>query len=408
MASELINSDGGGHKPQYRCSELPIELLEIICRKIADVADFARFRSVCRSWRYAAKPHYLSPQLPWLLLPYNPTSTRRFFFSFATKSNYEFDLPETLNQYIFGSSNGWFLMFDKTLNVSLFNPLTRAQVHLPPITTFPEDSIHLFERVGDGLVYRDRQLEVDDDITLQKTEGYFHFYALVSQSTNSPSNVDDGLVVFVAASSPKIQYWRPGDEAWTMMDCGLPNLVKTMAFHKGKLYLIDWGDSIAVCDLGPNSVVISSMELAVGYSLFYNFVVTPSEELVLVTGQSFDEDDEKMPSNPHGIKLKYFMLDEREGTMTWMPVEGVGDCTIFLAERGITGQLMFMYQACKIPGCRKNCLCSGVHWKGEDREGRKLYGLDVFISGDGFRDLYGLWATYQPNLMSPSWIVLGF
>ena len=60
-------------------SDLPSELLTDIAGGITELADIARFRSVCSSWRSAAGDAAAAPppQPPWLLLPSSPS---RLFF----------------------------------------------------------------------------------------------------------------------------------------------------------------------------------------------------------------------------------------------------------------------------------------------------------------------------------------
>ncbi|KAF3336629.1 hypothetical protein FCM35_KLT19215 [Carex littledalei] len=70
---------------------LPPELLQVIAEKITSLADYIRFRAVCRPWLTACypRPSHLPLQLPWLMLPYqsdgNDDSTRLFYDLSASK-----------------------------------------------------------------------------------------------------------------------------------------------------------------------------------------------------------------------------------------------------------------------------------------------------------------------------------
>ena len=50
---------------------------------------------------------------------------------------YNLEIPELRGKLLRGSSHGWVLMVDGSPELNLINPLTRAQIQLPPIDTFP-------------------------------------------------------------------------------------------------------------------------------------------------------------------------------------------------------------------------------------------------------------------------------
>lgn len=124
-------------------ADLPPELLTDIAGGITELADIARFRSVCSTWRSAAGDAAAAPppQPPWLLLPSSPS---RLFFSPREDRIYP-DLrlplpgaePHRRRLRLYASPHGWTLAVDPTnLAASLVHPFTGATRPLPPLPAF--------------------------------------------------------------------------------------------------------------------------------------------------------------------------------------------------------------------------------------------------------------------------------
>jgi hypothetical protein len=121
-------------------SDIPSELLTDIAGGITELADIARFRSVCSSWRSAAGDAAAAPpaQPPWLLLPSSPSP---LFFSPREDSIYpNLRLPRPAaeahrrRRRFYASPHGWALAVDPTdLAASLVHPFTGAVRPLPPL-----------------------------------------------------------------------------------------------------------------------------------------------------------------------------------------------------------------------------------------------------------------------------------
>ncbi|TVU27972.1 hypothetical protein EJB05_19478, partial [Eragrostis curvula] len=122
-------------------SDLPAELLTDIAGGITELADIARFRAVCSSWRTAAADAAGAPppQPPWLLLPSAPS---RLFFSPREDRIYpDLLLPhraaEARRRRLYASPHGWTLAIDPTdLSASLLHPFTGAARPLPTLPAF--------------------------------------------------------------------------------------------------------------------------------------------------------------------------------------------------------------------------------------------------------------------------------
>ncbi|XBI59045.1 hypothetical protein VPH35_040181 [Triticum aestivum] len=111
-----------------------------------DVADYLRFRGVCRTWRQCtASPHAYGSldrrfhPRRWIMLPQTmgDVRKRRTFMNVSTGERLQVSLPELCYQHVFGtSSDGLMVLCDRrTYVIRLINPLTRQLTSLPDATT---------------------------------------------------------------------------------------------------------------------------------------------------------------------------------------------------------------------------------------------------------------------------------
>ncbi|KMS94646.1 hypothetical protein BVRB_016670 [Beta vulgaris subsp. vulgaris] len=128
-------------------SMLPDELLGIIACKLDSAEDLISFSVVCHSWHYVYSTYKTdwTPKMPWLMLSENiddnPDYSRKFFCPTKEKY-YQIKVPQTFGARCWGSSCGWIVTLHLSLEMYLFNPLTRAQFPLPSFLTLshqPED-----------------------------------------------------------------------------------------------------------------------------------------------------------------------------------------------------------------------------------------------------------------------------
>ncbi|KAJ3706236.1 hypothetical protein LUZ61_009941 [Rhynchospora tenuis] len=108
-------------------SDLPVDLLQEISKKLLDIFDFVYFRAVCNKWRAATSISDLPPQLPWLLLQdlrYHSESIC-FYALFSDKIR-TIHYPMARSSLLSGPSHGYLYVDGGTC--SLFNPLTKDEV----------------------------------------------------------------------------------------------------------------------------------------------------------------------------------------------------------------------------------------------------------------------------------------
>lgn len=114
-------------------SKLPPELLELISRQLHFAQDYVRFGTVCKSWRMLIKDCNSCSFLPWLMLAEKESNDFRAFSYPFSNTVFEPYLLEILGKRCWGSSCGWLVTVGCDFQMCLLNPLTRAQILLPPL-----------------------------------------------------------------------------------------------------------------------------------------------------------------------------------------------------------------------------------------------------------------------------------
>ncbi|KAJ3706237.1 hypothetical protein LUZ61_009942 [Rhynchospora tenuis] len=110
---------------QVDWSELPVDLLQEISKKLLDIFDFVYFRAVCKKWRAATSTSDLPPQLPWLLQE-RYDSESLCFYSLLSDKIRTIQCPLARNKQLLGPSHGY--LYAKGRTFSLLNPLTKDEV----------------------------------------------------------------------------------------------------------------------------------------------------------------------------------------------------------------------------------------------------------------------------------------
>ncbi|XP_065847493.1 F-box protein SKIP23-like [Euphorbia lathyris] len=228
-------------------ADLPSELLQEIARKHTDYVDYLYTRAVCKSWNLAIakRPRNLSSQLPFLLLPYyreNPG--HRGFYNVGDEKTYSLELPEALEKRCCGSSHGWLIMVEDTPSIFLLNPLTRAKIELPSLSTFPTfptDLVYLNSRnLNENCIMREK-LHIRDTFIVK---------AVLSAD---PSTANVFIAAVIYGFNENLAYCRSNDSEWKIID---PHRrYKDALFREGKLYTVDQIGRISVFDEESNSMI---------------------------------------------------------------------------------------------------------------------------------------------------------
>lgn len=228
-------------------SELPVELLEAVEDHVILYADKVRLCSVCVPWRSALRklPQPILHQSPCLLLQYNDNNVATCgLFSPLYNKFYQLDLPELAQGKLFkGSCHGWVVTLGDSPSLCLTNPLTRAQLKLPPRSRFP-----------DVIKYRSDKL--DQEYALRQTYNHNAFYTFEGRHVRNclttkivVSENDDYLAVAIYGEFQRLAYCRKGYKKWVHL-AGHRRPYEDVYFFGGLLYALNSGGELLLWEVG--------------------------------------------------------------------------------------------------------------------------------------------------------------
>lgn len=271
-------------------SNLPTDLLITVSNKITDIADFSRFRCVCKSWNLASKKStFKTPQIPWLLLPYDARNTTRSFINPSSQAIFNFDLPEARDHAIIGSSNGWLVLVNRNFNLTILNPVTRAQIEHPiPEPTYFKDKIRGSSTQALCLIAESLRC-----------------YVYISPIY--PEFLTDCVLALFMKDYSHVLFCKIGDKSWKRIRF-MARHISSLTYHKGKIYVLaeDTG-SVSMCDPNSGSPIVIRLGLdAIGFSYF----VKRGNELLLLFDHAEDEDYDYYDSEMKEFEV--YKLDESD------------------------------------------------------------------------------------------------
>ncbi|XP_017696806.2 F-box protein SKIP23-like [Phoenix dactylifera] len=314
---------------------VPADVLQTIADFLArDIRDFIRFRAVCESWRSATTElrsmPSLPPQLPWLMLSFDEAFTNtRSFYRLSDRTILNFHLPEVGGKRIVGSAVGWLVLVSAASAICLFDPLTRAQVHLPPLTTLPQVLEFREQEVGAEYVIEEAQEDQQEEEDEEEEAG--GAYLLGSD------HVKD-LLVFA----------RPGDGKWTMSDRRF--ICTDILWHQGQLYAVDNGGVVAVCELSP-TFKLTPITAEVPIDFLWCFLVELCGDLLVVFRYP-EHGWDPFPWTAYPTRgFEVFKLDRSSKEARLVEVKSLGDHMLFLGTNN-----SFSLSTKDFPGWKGNCI----------------------------------------------------
>ncbi|XP_010266939.1 PREDICTED: F-box protein SKIP23-like [Nelumbo nucifera] len=351
-------------------SQLPPDMIVMMSRKLTVYIDYLRFRAVCVNWRSAVskRPDHLPCQLPWLMLPNTRNNdTCRGFFSLSDDKIHWLELPEaSRRRRCCGSSQGWLVVVEESPVIRLLNPLTRAQIQLPPLTTFP--NVLGFD------VYR-----IGKEYTLQTSSGDCYSRNLKEMRdsflkkvilSSSPASSSEYVALAILNETGELAFCRHGDEGWTFIEDAQP-CYEDVICYKGLFYAVDRRGKVVICDVSgvsPVVTVINTLWLFGGDILY---LVEQSGELLLVTRHlelGLVEPDMAYKT----IRFEVAKLDS--SSQNWVKLKGIGDHVLFLGKNS-----SLSLSASDYPECRRNCIYFTDDYSEVNFEGvRGDYDVGVF------------------------------
>ncbi|XP_078182798.1 F-box protein At2g26160-like [Carex rostrata] len=309
-------------------TELNPELLHLISKKLGNLSNFIRFRSVCKQWRSAADPADPPPLLPWLL---HPATLRRkeanmntdyLLYSLSSNSSNQIELPITYKGFRYHNTKEpsiGFILVDQHKQFKppcelmvpyLFNPLTETKIHLP----------------------------------FTKPEYYFSLYMGPDNKSNS-SMVKSGvhLVVYSIEREIEIGSWRSDSNEFTTFK--IPFKTFVVGYYKGKIFVyLSKTRETKVFDMATgaemNIVIPHPVEC-----LHFNLFVEAMGDLLAV-------------AYPHpgegGCEVKVYRLEHTDvfGQCRWIKLKGIGERVLFLGSPAAG----FCLSASDFEGLRGNCI----------------------------------------------------
>ncbi|KAL6657716.1 hypothetical protein ACP70R_005496 [Stipagrostis hirtigluma subsp. patula] len=216
-----------------------------------DVADYVRFRAVCRAWRrcsadprkHSALDARFHPRR-WFMAretPHPNFPDRRLFMNVSTGQFVGMHLPELYGYCTFGpTAEGLLVLVDKlTLVVRLLNPFTQQLTELPTLATLLPPA----------------------------RSSYGHELADGDLSVCGAGLADEYTFALYVRKATMLAVARPGDRRWTVVDRGTL-FVSALSFA-GRFYCADEHGDITVVDTAGNQRplrVAAVAELAARFS----------------------------------------------------------------------------------------------------------------------------------------------
>ncbi|KDP36858.1 hypothetical protein JCGZ_08149 [Jatropha curcas] len=334
-------------------TQLPPELVETISKSLTIYADYLHFRAVCRTWRSSIPrtPNHLPPQLPWLMLPQSQSDqSHRAFFNLSTNRFHFLNLPEASHRKRHcGSSHGWLIILDDSPIILLINPLTRAKLSLPPVSSFPNVVSFNYSDIGREYALRN---SLGDRCTrsLRQMRDWFIKKVILSCSPLTEGNF---VAMAILNQTGDLAYCRNGDQSWTIIENARYFSEDVVCFN-GLFYAVNKAGQIAVCDVNGDSPEVWFIETPRQHGGDLQYLVSSENELLLVTRYldlEFEVDHPDM--QPHLIyRTMRFEVSRLEwGGPRWARMRSLGDKALFIGEN-----TSLSLSANDFFGCMGNCI----------------------------------------------------
>ncbi|XP_048334088.1 putative F-box protein At4g22660 isoform X2 [Ziziphus jujuba] len=266
-------------------SELQMELLDLIIKRLDAIVDIIRFKAVCSKWYRAAQLYMTSPLL---MLPSDKKEADDCrFFSVAENKIYKINnvFEGFHGAWCVGSSHGWLVILDKETKPHLLNPFSGAKVQLPFINTLlPYQELHL----GKSFC----------------------------------------IVVIYGLSSQRLAFCMPGDSTWTRFG-GDDHEYLDIICHNGMLYSLSSKGLIEIWDFhGPSPKKVFVFELSTTVCQFLEAQTRFLDKIAFLIESKGD------------LLFVLMLQSEREFAIykldysgkIWIPVETLRDQALFISE----------------------------------------------------------------------------
>ncbi|KAH7522542.1 hypothetical protein FEM48_Zijuj07G0149500 [Ziziphus jujuba var. spinosa] len=299
-------------------SELQMELLDLIIKRLDAIVDIIRFKAVCSKWYRAAQLYMTSPLL---MLPSDKKEADDCrFFSVAENKIYKINnvFEGFHGAWCVGSSHGWLVILDKETKPHLLNPFSGAKVQLPFINTLlPYQELHLY---GSSPYF------------VKLLVKFCFSKAILMSSDLCLSDASRGksfcIVVIYGLSSQRLAFCMPGDSTWTRFG-GDDHEYLDIICHNGMLYSLSSKGLIEIWDFhGPSPKKVFVFELSTTVCQFLEAQTRFLDKIAFLIESKGD------------LLFVLMLQSEREFAIykldysgkIWIPVETLRDQALFISE----------------------------------------------------------------------------
>ncbi|XP_019187792.1 PREDICTED: putative F-box protein At1g65770 [Ipomoea nil] len=335
-------------------SNLPVELLGLIASRLPFALDYVRFGMVCRSWRRVVVENGSSPPsfLPWLMLSQKINSDLRgVCYPYKNRAFY-LHLPELNNKRCWGSPFGWVVTLDSNFQLRLLNPLSRAQLMLPPLHKCP----NLKNMVCSPKSFRNR----------------FVYKAALS---SSPLSLDF-VVLAIYSDNEKMAILKAGSHTWTPLEC-CPGYVDDAICFDGIVYIVSSSGEIVICDCQGSvlqKIIFTPLqEEVVDPEYIAAYLVEIDGQIYVLCRLMFDTRNNDTPFHPY-LRTKRFDVYKLDlGNGKWYEIQSLGDWSIFIGNNH-----SFSICTNEYPECDSNCIYFTDDYSGVSHNTPTSYDTGVY------------------------------
>ncbi|KAL5699059.1 SWR1-complex protein 3 [Ranunculus cassubicifolius] len=308
------------------------DIVDLFVQKLPPVVEeFARFGSVCKSWRASAcnrKQQHCVQFAPWLMLAKKDDDEKicddneegiRSFYSISSKRIFNLKLP-TKGRRCWGTSYGWVVTMGLDLNINLLNPLSGRQISLPSQLMFEHQ-------------YR---CHVEPQYMCRN---FIRKFAIASNSFDDQCPT----VMAIHGEFRTLAFATPGDKSWTSLEGRLAENIKEVIYFKDHFYAVDNHGRLRVCEMSatpPTTKEIASPPNCVSpTNTFYLVEIFGDLHLVARVFYEEDEDIDEAQSKVGDTSnmfsflyvTNYFLVFKFDfHTRKWAEVEDLGEHALFV------------------------------------------------------------------------------
>ncbi|KAJ3688794.1 hypothetical protein LUZ61_017958 [Rhynchospora tenuis] len=299
-------------------SSLPVEVLNLIAKKLSEISDFVCFRAVCTAWRFSTPSTDLLPQFPWILVKHQ-NKPDLSFYSIPSNKIYSIHASKSLGKWLYGPLEGYMLVnlnyqslwefgdpFALTLQLSLLNPLNNHEILLPAYD---------FE----GLPYR-----------FSCMGEYVFSYGYADYQT------------------PKLVFWHLGQDNWCELNLSSDYVNCKHICLKSMIFNVERETGVTkVIDIATGTLVYVIPPIE-GYSAVGSeFIVDAFGDILRV----FQHDD-PYTGLVYDTWFDVHRLEIMEnGSPCWVKVDNIGNQAVF-----VDSYNCFVLRAHDFAGIKRNCI----------------------------------------------------